>query len=583
MSGAGIRTLSLPAFFRTLLLLLPLPLLLAAPLPARGVVPLIKPPDWRSIDGDYSTGGALADVDGDGYLDLVTGNGNDMARNPNRVYYNLGGMLERTASWSSADVGYHCHIDLGDMDGDGDLDLAVALLGDPGTPQYDKVYENQGGTFSSLPVWTSGDLDNSFDLAWGDADGDGDLDLAVACGETYTSVPQKSKLYRNDGGVLTTGAVWTTGPVDYSLDVAWGDLDGDGDLDLAVANEFGPNRVYRNNGAGLDSVPFWESADTENTLQLDWGDVNGDGLLDLAVANNGQLGGASDVRVYFNTGGTLEANASWICSDPKQYYSAVSLADADGDGDLDLASGGWWEHAVVYENLGGALEPTASFSYIFPNPAKGLVVESCVWGDLDNFGSVAVTGESKSGDGAAKVFYTENFPLRRIDAIRVNGNPVPYGAYAYDLDKGWISLASAPPAGSGNVEIDYVYSENLDLVVTNWDPDDPNIAFLHETATAIAAGAPPAAFVLLPNRPNPFNPATVLPFRVENPSRVALTVLDPSGRIVRTLFRGEVGAGDHEKVWDGTTDAGRSVASGVYLYRLDANGESVVRKMTLIR
>ncbi len=337
---------------------------------AVAVVPLIKPPTWRSTDFDYSTGAAFVDLDGNGYLDLITGNGNDMAQQPIRINYNYGGELERIPSWSSSDVGYNCHIDLGDYDGDGDLDLAVALLGDPGAAQRDKIYRNEGGAFTSLPVWTSGDLDNSFDLAWGDMDGDGDLDLAVACGETYTNNPQKSKVYRNDDGVITSNAVWTTGPVDYTLDVTWGDVDRDGDLDLACANHFGPNRIYLNNGNGLDSIPGWESDDVLNSLQLDFGDANGDGWLDLAVANNAQLGSNSNVVIYYNLGGTLETTPSWASTDAKTYYSAVSFGDPDNDGDLDLAAGGWWEPAVVFENSGGTLETVASFFWIFPSAGR---------------------------------------------------------------------------------------------------------------------------------------------------------------------------------------------------------------------
>lgn len=551
---------------------------------AQAEIPLQHSTSWRSIDNDYATGGVLCDLDGDGYLDLVTGNGNDMAENPIRVYYSIDGTLEEVASWSSSDVGYHCHIDMGDYDGDGDFDLAVALLGDPGTPQRDKIYENQNGTLSSLPVWISGDLDNSFDLAWGDMDGDGDIDLAVACGETYTLVPQKSKIYRNDNGVITEHAVWRTGPVDYSLDVAWGDVDNDGDLDLAFANEFGPNRIYLNNGSGLDSIPAWESADSANSLQLDFGDVDGDGWLDLAVANNAQLGGNSDARIYRNLGGVLETNASWISTDAVTYRSAVTFGDVDSDGDLDLASGGWWEKVVVFENLGGTLETSPSYSWKFGNPGKQLVVESCVWGDLNSGSSVSSFGEAKDGDGVKKVFYFDHFPIRSIGEIRVGGSPVPYADFSYDPDKGWIALKTAPPAGSGNVEIDYVYSRDLDLVVTNWDRVDPSLALFNDVITGIAAGTPPERNLRLhPNRPNPFNPVTVLPFSLGRPGRVSVSVFDLRGRLVRNLFEGTLRAGSHEMVWDGTAGNGHTVSSGIYLYRVDTDTESRTRKMALLR
>jgi hypothetical protein len=558
--------------------------ILALATAASAVVPLLTPPVWKSEDNDYSTGGVLVDLDGDGYLDLITANGNDMARQPIRVYYNRGGVLELEASWQSEDIGYNCHVDLGDFDGDGDLDLAVAVLGDPGTPQRDKVYENLGTGLSATPVWISGDLDNSFDLAWGDWDGDGDLDLAVACGETYTGVPQKSKIYRNDGGVLTTNAVWRTGPVDYTLDVAWGDVDNDGDLDLVCGNEFGPNRLYLNHGSGLDSIPAWESGDTWNTLQIDLGDVDGDGWLDLAVANNGQLGGPSNVAIYRNLGGTFESTPSWISGGPaRQYYSAVTFGDCDHDGDLDLASGGWWEPVVVFENLGGTLETVPSFSWKFANQTKGLVVESVIWGDMDNSGSTAVIGESKAGNGVAKVFYTNERPLREILEVRAGGVPIDPASYAVDFEKGWIALSEAPPPMSGALEIDYVFSRQLDLLVTNWDPDDENLHFLHQIATGIAGKIPAAALVVLPNRPNPFNPQTTIPIVLEEPGRVSAHVYDAGGRLVRTLYEGSARAGSLELLWDGRDPLARPVSSGVYFARVGTNGDVRTIKMTLVR
>jgi hypothetical protein len=551
---------------------------------ASAVVPLLTPPAWHSEENDYSTGGALVDLDGDGFLDLVTANGNDMARQPIRVYRNLGGLFELSASWRSTDIGYNCHVDLGDYDEDGDLDLAVAVLGDPSTPQYDKIYENLGDSLSSTPVWVSGDLDNSFDLAWGDMDGDGDLDLAVGCGESYSGVPQKSKVYRNDDGVITPSAVWRTGSLDYTLDIGWGDVDNDGDLDLLCANEFGPNKLYRNDGGVLDSIPAWQSGDTWNSLQLDLGDVDGDGFLDLAVANNGQLGGPSNVVVYRNLGGTFESTPSWISAGPaRQYYSAVAFGDCDHDGDLDLASGGWWEPVVVFENLGSALENVPSFSWKFANQQKGLVVESVLWGDMDNSGSVTVLGETKDGNGVAKTFYLDEEPVREVLDVRVGGSSLPYGSYCFDLDEGWVALASAPPAGSGVVAIDYVYSERLDLVVTNWDPDDENLLFLHQVATGIAGLVPTSPLLVLPSRPNPFNPRTTIPIRIGEAGRVTAGVYDVSGRLVRILYEGSTGAGDLDLVWDGTDGSSRPVPSGVYFTRVRAGDRTETGKMLLVR
>ncbi len=93
----------------------------------------------------------------------------------------------------------------------------------------------------------------------------------------------------------------------------------------------------------------------------------------------------------------------------------------------------------------------------------------------------------------------------------------------------------------------------------------------------------PTGFELLQNFPNPFNPATVIEFRLPGESAVSLTVYDTMGRTVRHLFEGKVAGGWHRFVWDGRDDIGRESGSGVYIYRLSTTGGSTVRKMVLAR
>lgn len=89
---------------------------------------------------------------------------------------------------------------------------------------------------------------------------------------------------------------------------------------------------------------------------------------------------------------------------------------------------------------------------------------------------------------------------------------------------------------------------------------------------------------LLEARPNPFNPRTTVAFELTEPALVNLQVFDLSGRRVRTLLSGEsYVSGTHEAVWDGTDDAGRQVASGTYLCRLQAGAFSQTNRVMLIR
>ena len=110
----------------------------------------------------------------------------------------------------------------------------------------------------------------------------------------------------------------------------------------------------------------------------------------------------------------------------------------------------------------------------------------------------------------------------------------------------------------------------------------------HTMATGVeegpAPGAPPRVNALFQNRPNPFNPATVIPFTLASPGRVEIRVFDVAGRLVRTLVDAALPAGDHVARWNGDTNHGARAASGVYFYRIVyAGGEVSSRKMTILR
>jgi hypothetical protein len=89
---------------------------------------------------------------------------------------------------------------------------------------------------------------------------------------------------------------------------------------------------------------------------------------------------------------------------------------------------------------------------------------------------------------------------------------------------------------------------------------------------------------LLPNVPNPFNPETVIAFELPAEAHMRLDVFDATGAHIRTLTDGLRSAGTHHETWTGTDDAGHSVTSGVYFYRLTVDGVSVdTRKMVLLK
>jgi flagellar hook assembly protein FlgD len=94
----------------------------------------------------------------------------------------------------------------------------------------------------------------------------------------------------------------------------------------------------------------------------------------------------------------------------------------------------------------------------------------------------------------------------------------------------------------------------------------------------------PRAIDLEQNVPNPFNPTTTIGYTIANPGRVRLRVYNTAGVRVRTLVdREHESPGRFEARWEGTDDAGRRVATGVYLYRLETAGQQVTKKMVLLK
>lgn len=120
-----------------------------------------------------------------------------------------------------------------------------------------------------------------------------------------------------------------------------------------------------------------------------------------------------------------------------------------------------------------------------------------------------------------------------------------------------------------------------DGYVTAWGWAFDNIVV---TPTGLSdAGELPMAAALRQNFPNPFNPTTSIAFNLERSGPVKLQVFDARGRLVRTLVDEARQAGPHAVDWDGRDGRGRTAAAGVYLYQLEAGGEKLQRKMTLLK
>ncbi len=258
---------------------------------------------------------AVGDVNGDGFVDLLTANAG-----ANNVSVRLNNGTGTFGGTTNVPVGTRPQaLALGDVDGDGDLDIFATNLSS-GTVS---VRLNDGtGTFggtTNVPVAA-----NPSNLAVGDVDGDGDLDFV-----TYGINALSVRLNDGAGSFSGTGSTFT-GSVSFNIEL--GDVDGDGDLDLlATLRNDNQVAVYRNDGTGSFGAAT-TLAISNGPESLAVADVDGDGALDLLVGKSN--GSSSTVSLRLNDGTGTFSGSTEVPVDAPTYGLAV--ADVDGDGDLDI-------------------------------------------------------------------------------------------------------------------------------------------------------------------------------------------------------------------------------------------------------
>ncbi len=334
------------------------------------------------IDGltDDTRSVALGDIDGDGDLDLIAGN-----NGVSSVIYLNDGAGVFTRHQTLLDNNATRSVVLGDVNGDGALDI---VMGNDG--EINRLYLNNGsGGFPLNGAAIGSESDATTSVSLGDVDGDGDLDLVTGS----DALDQTNKLYLNNSDGLFTSNGTPLGIIgNVTTDTILLDVDGDGDLDLAIANYSAgvANKLYQNDGSGDFSANFSTiGVEKKLTNSLVAGDVNGDGALDFISGNDGEAN-----RLHLNLANTFNQNTSDIAigvDDAADVTTSVSFADSDNDGDIDLIVGNNAGHTKRYINDGDGGFPDSGEVI----SASEFMTFSTALGDVDGDGDIdIITGES---------------------------------------------------------------------------------------------------------------------------------------------------------------------------------------------
>lgn len=287
------------------------------------------PPEWAI------TAGAVGDLDGDGDADVVVGTRglSEFQLLPDIVLINDGtGHMSRLGSVPAQTTAHTKSIALGDLDGDGDLEIGFAIdqYHSSWPLQRPTLWENDGAAgFHDISSQLPRSLVGALDVDMFDADDDGDLDVFWTCGTFLIGVPSPSLLMRNDGtGDLAADPTAASGIVGtQSLPI---DVDGDGDLDLIVGTT-SVDELWINDGTGSFQQAIHPYPPTfDPARQILAIDYDGDGDQDV-------LRRGTNMSLYQNDG-FRRRFIDVTASSGVTYLGGVDtfVADLDGDGWPDI-------------------------------------------------------------------------------------------------------------------------------------------------------------------------------------------------------------------------------------------------------
>ena len=561
------------------------------------------------------------DYDRDGFIDLYVGQwtapvldstvveGEETVQNV--LYWNnRDGAFTETTAEAGLDLQWHDPASpfsggtrsgfiAADFNDDGWTDLYVLV-----SLSQNRLLINEGGRFRDATTSETGIVAQTLGGAAGDIDHDGDLDLVAAANSGGFSVSieanrESSRLLINLGAgefLDVTPAVGLQSLIGAdSFTARFFDFDNDADLDLMPG--FGLPSLFENQGdgtflerpfqAGLPGVftlADWNDdgfldATSVPDLYLNRGNANHYLAIDLVGVESNRDGFGT--RVFATTGEKrqtrelMSSNEGWLQDDLRLHFGLGAHTVVD---QLEVR---WPSGQVDVINS----VPADQTIRIIEGRGEWYPAPRSVW-DVPPPKTVEF-GEALRLDIVARptLFEPEATVTRIVGDLSSLGGPAEVPLI--DLGDGSYRLEAEFTIGTMKEERDIeVFVEQSTSLGPQWMNLSRNLEVTGAPSTAVLETFEPhlpRQFALDQNYPNPFNSGTVIRFALPEARSVELAVFNLSGQKVATLAQGVREAGQYSVRWDGRDDRRRSLASGVYFYRLRAGDRVETRKLLLLQ
>ncbi|NNM32637.1 MAG: hypothetical protein HKO53_06205 [Gemmatimonadetes bacterium] len=270
----------------------------------------------------------------------------------------------------------------------------------------------------------------------------------------------------------------------------------------------------------------------------------------------------------------------------------------DGSQDLGMSTGAnlgdgrqasHWKANELSGTYLGVMDPTASAGELLsttPNDIRlfGLMGWDVVNGSITDCNNNSVDDATDISSGTSQDCNSNGIPdecdIADATSNDVNGNGIPdeceTDCNTNGVPDDWdLTLGTSEDCNTNGVP------DECDIASGTSQDSEPN--GIPDECETTSVGDTPQSFYGATVAPNPFNPATVIRFQMAAAGRAQVTIYDVTGRRVRTLVDREMAEGPHEARWNGRTDRGKPVASGVYYAVFEANGHSSKLKLTLLK